>query len=74
MEQLRHRSSEHYVSPFCFAVYDAARGHTDGVFEFLEAALAERDPYLTRMDSEPYFEGFRSDPRYRDLLGRLNLV
>ena len=74
MEQLRQRSSERYVSPFCFAVYEAARGQTERVFEFLEAALAERDPYLTRMDSEPYFEGFRSDPRYRDLLGKVNLA
>jgi len=56
------------------AVYEAARGQTKSVFEFLEAALAERDPYLTRMDSEPYFEGLRSDPRYRDLLRRINLV
>jgi len=74
MEQLRQRSSEHYVSPFCFAVYEAAHGKTDSAFEFLEAALAERDPYLTPMDSEPYFEGFRSDPRYRDFLGKVNLV
>jgi hypothetical protein len=44
------------------------------MFEFLQAALAERDPYLTRMDSEPYFEPFRSDRRYRDLLERMNLV
>jgi hypothetical protein len=74
IEQLRQRSSEHYVSPFCFAVYEAARGQTERVFEFLEAALAERDPYLTRMDSEPYFEGFRSHRRYRDLLGKVNLA
>ena len=43
------------------------------MFEFLQAALAERDPYLTRMDAEPYFDPFRSDPRYRDLLDRMNL-
>jgi hypothetical protein len=35
------------------------------MFEFLQSALAERDPYLTRMDAEPYFEPFRSDQRYR---------
>ncbi len=37
------------------------------------ASLAERDPYLTRMDAEPYFEPFRSDPRYRSLLVAMNL-
>jgi len=43
------------------------------MFGFFQAALAERDPYLTRMDAEPCFEPFRSDPRYRDLLARMNL-
>jgi TolB-like protein/Tfp pilus assembly protein PilF/tRNA A-37 threonylcarbamoyl transferase component Bud32 len=74
MEEVRQRSSKHYVSAVCFAVYDAAVGQADKTFEFLQAALAERDPYLTRMDAEPYFDPFRSDPRYRDLLGRMNLA
>jgi hypothetical protein len=42
------------------------------MFKYLQAALAERDPYLTRMDAEPYFDPFRSDSRYRDLLHRMN--
>jgi hypothetical protein len=74
MEEVRQRSSKHYVSAVCFAVYDAAVGQADKTFEFLQAALVERDPYLTRMDAEPYFDPFRSDPRYRDLLGRMNLA
>jgi hypothetical protein len=40
------------------------------MFEFLKAALSERDPYLTRMDAEPYFDPFRPDPRYRDISNR----
>ncbi len=74
VEQLRKQSVMHYVSPACFAVYHAALGQADKVFEFLEAALAERDPYLTRMDPEPSFEPFREDPRYRSLLERMNLA
>jgi serine/threonine protein kinase/tetratricopeptide (TPR) repeat protein len=74
MQEIRQRSSEHYVSPFCFAVYEAALGESDRTLEALRAALAERDPYLTRMDSEPYFQRFRSDPRYRDLLSKMNLA
>jgi serine/threonine protein kinase/tetratricopeptide (TPR) repeat protein len=73
MEEVKERSSRHYVSPACFAVYHAALGQPDRMFEFLQAALAEGDPYLTRMDAEPYFEPFRSDPRYRHLLHRMNL-
>ncbi len=43
------------------------------MFEFLQASLAERDPYLTRMDAEPYFQPYRADPRYRALLAAMNL-
>lgn len=73
MDGLKERSSKDYVSPACFCIYHAALGEGDEMFEFLEATLAERDPYLTRMDAEEYFEPFRSDPRYRDLLTRMNL-
>ena len=67
------RSARQYVSPACFGVYYAAVGQPDAMFPFLEAAVAERDPYLTRMDAEPYFEPFRSDRRYRDLLKDMQL-
>jgi eukaryotic-like serine/threonine-protein kinase len=73
MEEVRERSLKHYVSPACFGVYQAALGQADSMFAFLQAALAERDPYLTRIDAEPYFDPFRSDPRFRALLERMNL-
>jgi TolB-like protein/Tfp pilus assembly protein PilF len=73
MDEVRKRSSVQFVSPACFAIYDAAIGQADRMFEFLRVALADRDPYLTRMDSEPLFEPFRSDPRYHELLKRMNL-
>jgi hypothetical protein len=34
----------------------------DQMLELLHAARAERDPYLTRMDAEPYFEPYRNRP------------
>lgn len=73
MEQITERSAKSYASPSCFAIYYAALGQADPTFKFLEAALTERDPYLTRVDAEPCFEPFHSDPRYRDLLARMNL-
>jgi serine/threonine protein kinase/Tfp pilus assembly protein PilF len=73
MEEVMERRSKQYVSPACFGIYHAALGHADSMFEFLQAALSERDPYLTRMDAEPYFDPFRSDPRYHEILNRMNL-
>jgi hypothetical protein len=74
MDEVMERSATHYVPPACFGIYHAALGQADRMFEFLGAALADRDPYLTRIDAEPCFEPFRSDPRYRDLLNRMNLA
>lgn len=73
MEETRERGSRAFVSPVVFGIYHAALGQADRMFEFLHAALAERDPYLTRIDAEPLFEPFRSDPRYRVLLDGMNL-
>jgi eukaryotic-like serine/threonine-protein kinase len=73
MEEIRERSLKHYVSPACFGIYHAALGEADRMFKFLQSALTERDPYLTRMDAEPYFDAFHSDPRYLDLLQGMNL-
>jgi len=63
MEGVMQRRSKQYVSPACLGIYHAALGQADSRLEFLKAALSERDPYLTRMDAEPYFDPFRSDPR-----------
>jgi TolB-like protein/Tfp pilus assembly protein PilF len=73
MRNVAERNSRQFVSPSCFAVYHAALGQADKMFEFLESAWAERDPYLTRMHAEPYFQPFRSDERYRSLLERMKL-
>jgi serine/threonine protein kinase/Tfp pilus assembly protein PilF len=73
MADIGERSAKSFVSPACFGLYYAALGQTDKVFESLQTALVERDPYLTRMDAEPYFEPFRSDKRYCDLLERMKL-
>ncbi len=73
MDETRERGTRAFVSPAVFAIYHAALGQAERMFEDLDAALAERDPYLTRMDAEPLFERFRSDPRYRGLLARMKL-
>ncbi|MGH9776161.1 MAG: protein kinase domain-containing protein [Candidatus Acidiferrales bacterium] len=73
MAEVKERSARRHITPTCFGIYHAALGQADKTFEFLLAAWAERDPFLTRMDAEPYFEPFRADPRYRELLDRMNL-
>jgi serine/threonine protein kinase/tetratricopeptide (TPR) repeat protein len=73
MAQVEEKSRRQYVSPICFAIYHAAAGDKEKTLRFLEAAFAERDPYLTRIDAEPYFDGYHDDPRYRELMKKMNL-
>lgn len=73
MAGIKKVSSSRFVSPAGFGVYYAAIGEEEKMFEFMQEAAAERDAYMTRMDAEPYFKPYKSAPRYRALLGAMNL-
>ena len=68
------RRTKGYISAACFVVYYASVGEADRMFEFLEAAFIDRDPNLLNLRAEPLFDPFRSDPRYRKLLAKMNLA
>jgi len=62
-----------YVSPYMIAVVYAGLGNKDQAFEYLEKAYQERSPdlpYFLRADLR--MDGLRSDPRFQDLLRRMN--
>ena len=50
-----------------------ALGDVDGTLRWIEAACAERRGWLTYLKVEPLLDPIRSDPRYRDLLRRMQL-
>lgn len=74
MAAIKKISATRFVSPASFGVYYAAIGEEEKMFKFMQDAEAERDSYMTRMDAEPYFKPYKSDPRYRALLAAMNLV
>ena len=51
----------------------AALGDRDAAFVSLFRALDERDSWLLFIKSDPIFEGLHHDPRWADLLRRMNL-
>jgi TolB-like protein/tetratricopeptide (TPR) repeat protein/predicted Ser/Thr protein kinase len=62
---------EHVASYIVALVYDAL-GDTDQALEWLHRAYAERDPNMPGVRCEYWTERTRSDPRFQDLLRRMN--
>jgi hypothetical protein len=69
LEELAARSP---VPPLAFAW--AYLGLADDrVFEWLDRAIAARDPAVIHMGSMPIYDAIRGDPRFRILLAKMNL-
>lgn len=47
------------------------RGETDAAFEWLETAVAERDPGVTHTKADPRFRPLHDDPRWAALLNKI---
>ncbi|MGD8727588.1 MAG: tetratricopeptide repeat protein, partial [Gemmatimonadales bacterium] len=63
---------EAYAPPwFTAAAYVALHDH-DTAMLWLERAYEVRDPWLPHLRVEPMFDAIRTDPRYQDLVRRMN--
>jgi tetratricopeptide (TPR) repeat protein len=71
-ERLEALSKTRYVSPFALAVVDTGLGRTDSAFEELERAFAEHSDTMAILRTYPLFESLRGDPRFADLLRRVD--
>lgn len=65
---------KHYGSSvsYQFAVIHAQLGDKDRAFAELGNALAVKDPGLVGLKTDAFLDPIRDDPRYRQLLGKLN--
>jgi len=62
-----------FVRPHIIALVYAALGENDQAFEWLERAAQGRAPYIATIRINPSFDSLHTDPRFQDLLNRLNL-
>ena len=74
LRQLEDASSEQYVSPSDLALIHMALGDNNEAFPWLEKAYEQRDASLVWSKVAPESDPLRSDPRFQDLLRRMNLV
>ncbi len=72
LAELHGTSRTSYVPPFAFAFAHLGLGN-DCVFEWLNKAIDARDPIITHLPSMPLYDGIRDDPRFGELLRRINL-
>lgn len=73
LEELKALSKQRYVSPYNIACIYAGLGDKDQAFEWLERAYQDRSFYMVLLKTEAVLDSLRPDPRFKDLLKRMNL-
>jgi serine/threonine-protein kinase len=73
LRELTNLSKRQYVSPADLAYVEFGLGNDDQAFAWMEKAYQEHSDFLVRLKVDPLLDRVRPDPRFRDLLRRLNL-
>jgi tetratricopeptide (TPR) repeat protein len=73
LNELFQFSTHRYSVSYDIAVAYHGLGDNEKTFEWLEKALYERGPLLSRMKTEPLWDTVRSEPRFIALLKKIGL-
>jgi TolB-like protein/Tfp pilus assembly protein PilF len=65
-------SEKEFVGPAIIAFIYIGLGEKDKAFEWLEKTYEQREARLDLLKVEPMYDNLRSDPRFQDLLDRMN--
>jgi eukaryotic-like serine/threonine-protein kinase len=74
LRDLLQRSKSGYLPPTYIAGIYVALGDNNQAFAWLEKAYAARDSQLEFLGVEQFYDPLRTDPRYLDLMRRVNLA
>jgi TolB-like protein/Tfp pilus assembly protein PilF len=72
--QLERRAASQEVPPVCLAWVSLGLGENQTALDWLERAYAEHNTNVLFLRCAPYYDSLRSEPRYEQLLSRLNLL
>jgi TolB-like protein/Tfp pilus assembly protein PilF len=72
VQRLSDLSKQRYVSPYYTATLFAGMGNKQRALEWLERSCQERDGWVPYIQTQPEFDGLRSDPHFRELVSRMN--
>lgn len=73
INKLNELSESQYVRRYYVACIYAALGEKDKAFAELDRAAADKDAYLPRSRLDPMLDPLRDDPRFKNLMKRMNL-
>jgi tetratricopeptide (TPR) repeat protein len=71
LKDLQVASKNSYVSPYLQAIVHTGLGETDLAIAQLERGFQERAAWMVFLNTDPFLEQLREDPRFSDLLQRL---
>ncbi|MGH9793525.1 MAG: winged helix-turn-helix domain-containing protein [Candidatus Acidiferrales bacterium] len=69
---LERMGREGYVPDVFRAIAFAQTGRDDQALQWLQTGYRNRDPYMVMIGVIPWFDPLRADPRFQDLLRRMN--
>ena len=73
LKELLKLSETKYVPPYNIALIYNALEMRDNALEWLEKGFQQRDPQMTFLKVEPKWNNLRNEPRFADLMKRMNL-
>lgn len=73
LDDLLKRAEKEYVVAYEIAMIYDGLGRKDDAFQWLQKAIEERSYQVSSLAVDPRLDSFRSDPRFRMLLAKLNL-
>ncbi|HTA43485.1 MAG TPA: protein kinase [Bryobacteraceae bacterium] len=73
LDRITRRAVSDYISPVSVAYVCTALGDKDRAFENLDRAIADRDPNILGLKSNPIFDSLRTDERYHAILRKMQL-
>ncbi|MEE8236645.1 MAG: tetratricopeptide repeat protein, partial [Gammaproteobacteria bacterium] len=72
LDDLHALAEKQYILPFAFAVMHTGLGENDEALAWLERAYQDRNAWMVYLQVAPWLDPLRSDPRFQDLLRRMN--